>query len=69
MGHNRRTTDAVIIVAFASGLVWAALRASWYSAALAAAVIIYTALTFGKPPAKFDPSKSGIQKWKERRRS
>jgi hypothetical protein len=61
--------DAVTIVAFAVLLVVALARGSWFGAGLAGLAISSTALTFGKPRAKFDPSKSGIQKWKERRRA
>jgi hypothetical protein len=61
--------DAATIVVFAVFLVVALTRGSWSAAGLAALAISSTALTFGKPRARFDPSKSGIQQWKERRRA
>lgn len=66
---RKRTRDASTIVLFAALAAYALLTGVWWYALPCAWFIGATALTFDKPHAKFDPSKSRIQQWNERRRS
>jgi hypothetical protein len=69
MAWKRQLRDTTSIVYFCIIAVFLVLHGLWPLALLCAIGVGATVVTFGKPPAKFDPSKSGIQKWKERRRS
>ena len=69
-----RVLAAVFIVAFAALLVRGLIRESWWEVGLAALLLVSSTLRFfGKYPQwsshpTTDMSKSGIQRWKERRR-
>jgi hypothetical protein len=67
--------DAVFIIAFAALLVRGLIRGSWWDVGVATWLIVSATLDFfGKSPQwsyhpAADMSKSGIQRWRERRRS
>jgi hypothetical protein len=67
--------DAVVMVVFAALLVRGLIRESWWDVGLASLWIVSLTLDFfGKAPRwsfhpTADASKSGIQRWRERRRS
>jgi hypothetical protein len=75
MGRKWRVLDAVFIVAFAALLVRGLVRESWWEVGLAALWLVSSTLSFfGKfPQGSYHPttdmSKSGIQRWRARRRS
>jgi hypothetical protein len=69
MGWKRQLSDAANIVVLTAMAVYLVLQGLWPFALLCAIGIGATVVTFGKPHAKFDPSKSWIQGWNERRRS
>jgi hypothetical protein len=69
MGWKRQVRDTASIAYFCIMAVFLVLHGLWPLTLLCAIGVGATALTFGEPHAKFDPSKSGIQKWKQRRRS
>jgi hypothetical protein len=69
MAWKRQARDGASIVYFCIMAVFLVLHGLWPFALLCAIGVGATVVTFGKPHAKFDPSKSWIQGWKERRRS
>ena len=75
VGRKSRVFDAVFMAAFAALLVRGLIRGSWWDVGLAAWLMLSaTVHFFGKSPQwsfhpEADASKSGMQRWRERRRS